>query len=40
MLNIINSDLKKIGKENKEFINNLLNKENLLKIFSLAAEDK
>ena len=40
MLNIINSDLKKIGKENKEFINNLMKRENLLYSFSLATKDK
>ena len=40
MLKIINSDLNKIGNENKLFTQNILNRENLLEIFSLAVENK
>jgi len=40
MLNIINSDLKKIGEENKEFINSLIKRENLLDKFFIATKDK
>jgi len=40
MLNITNSDLKKIGEENKEFINGLMKRDNLLHTFSLATKDK
>ena len=40
MLKIINSDLNKIGNENKLFTQNILNRENLLEIFSLAVEKK
>ena len=36
MLTIINSDLNKIGSENKIFINNLMDKENLLEVFTKA----
>ena len=40
MLNIISSDNKKLGKENKEFINSVLNKEKLLYIFDEVTKDK
>ena len=40
MLNIISSDNKKLGKENKEFINSVLNKEKLLNIFDEVTKDK
>jgi len=38
MLTIIDSDLKKIGNENEIFINNLMDKKNLLEVFSKATD--
>ena len=40
MLKIIKSDLNKIGNENKIFTQKIMDRENLLEIFSLAVENK
>jgi len=40
MLKIINTNIKKIGEENKEFINNLMKQEHLLDLFFKATTDK
>ena len=40
MKKIINSDIEKIGNENKEFIAGLLNKDNLLNTFTKAINNK
>ena len=39
MNNIVNEDIQQIGKENYDFISKLINKDNLLKVFSEAVSE-